>query len=283
MGNRATETKEAFYIFCDESIKKGKYYSNFYGGLLLHKKDYESVNNILLSKLQDLNIENTELKWSIVNTFGLQNYMEMMDVFFELVKQNIIKVRIMFTDNRFLAKDLSIAHYKKEYHLLYYQFIKHAFGFPHLYSDIPIDVEFFFDELPDKKEKNDEFKRFIYGLQFLPILSQSKISIKKESIYEVDSKKHILMQCLDIVLGAMGFRLNDMHREKVEGTNRRGKRTVAKEKLYKHINKKIREIRPHFNIGVSTGTDNDYLNRFLHPYRHWLFMPRNASYDIEYE
>ena len=39
------------------------------------------------------------------------------------------------------------------------------------------------------------------------------------------------MQCLDIVLGAMAFRLNDMHKEKRPDTNRRGKRTIAKEKL----------------------------------------------------
>lgn len=273
--------KESFYIFCDESIKKGRYYSNFYGGLLINKKNYEKVNNILKSKIQDLSIENTELKWSIVNTFGLENYIQIMDVFFELIKQNDIKVRIMFTDNRFLAHNLSNAHYKKEYHLLYYQFIKHAFGFSHLQSDIPIDVEFFFDELPDNKEKNNEFKRYIYGLQYLPKFYESKISIKKESIYEVDSKKHILMQCLDIVLGAMAFRLNDMHKEKNVETNRRGKRTIAKEKLYKHINRKIREMRPNFNIGITTGVDGDYLNRFLHPYRHWLFIPKNASYDTD--
>lgn len=270
--------QQRFYIFCDESIKKGKYYSNFYGGLLIDAKDYDKVNNLLLSKLQDLNIENSELKWSIVNTFGVENYIEMMDVFFEFIKQNIIKFRIMFTDNRFLSQSLPNEYYKKEYHILYYQFLKHSFGFSYLHSDIPIELEFFFDELPDKREKNDEFKRFIYGLQFLPQFNNAKIQIKKESIYEVDSKKHILMQCLDIVLGAMAFRLNDMHREKIPGTNRRGKRTIAKEKLYKYINKKIREIRPNFNIGITTGVDGDYLNRFLHPYRHWLFIPKNALY-----
>ncbi|MEC5395322.1 hypothetical protein [Bergeyella sp. RCAD1439] len=80
------------------------------------------------------------------------------------------------------------------------------------------------------------------------------------------------MQCLDIVLGSMSFRLNDMHKEKLQGQSRRGKRTIAKEKLYKHINSLIREIRPNFNIGISTGIDGDALNRFSHPYRHWLFI-----------
>lgn len=269
---------KGFYIFCDESLKKGKYYSNFYGGLLIDKKDFEKANNVLLSKLQDLNIENSELKWSIVNTFGLDYYIQMMDVFFEFVKANIIKIRIMFTDNRFLAEKVSKEYRNKEYHLLYYQFLKHAFGFKHLYSDVPIDLEFFFDELPDNREKNEEFKKFVYGIQFLPNFRNSKIQIKKTAIYEVDSKKHILMQCLDIALGAMAFRLNDMHKEKRPETNRRGKRTIAKEKLYKHINKKIREIRPNFNIGISTGIDGDIQNRFTHAYRHWLFIPSSSRY-----
>ena len=89
------------------------------------------------------------------------------------------------------------------------------------------------------------------------------------------------MQCLDIVLGAMAFRLNDMHKEKRPDTNRRGKRTIAKEKLYKHINKKIREIRSNFNIGISTGIDGDHQNRFIHVYRHWLFIPSSSRYYDE--
>jgi hypothetical protein len=32
---------KGFYIFCDESLKKGKYYSNFYGGVLIDKSEFE--------------------------------------------------------------------------------------------------------------------------------------------------------------------------------------------------------------------------------------------------
>ena len=56
---------------------------------------------------------------------------------------------------------------------------------------------------------------------------------------------------------------------------------IAKEKLYKHINKKIREIRPNFNIGISTGIDGDRQNRFIHAYRHWLFIPSSSRYYDE--
>ncbi|MEC5395321.1 hypothetical protein [Bergeyella sp. RCAD1439] len=107
-----------FYLFCDESLKRGKFYSNFYGGLLIDKKDFEWVNNLLKSKLQDLNLEGAELKWSSVNNFTLNSYMEIISVLFNLVKDNIIKIRIMFTDNRLSPKSLSKEHHENEYHLL---------------------------------------------------------------------------------------------------------------------------------------------------------------------
>ena len=270
---------KGFYIFCDESLKKGKYYSNFYGGVLIDKFEFEKVKNAITSKVQDLQIENSELKWGNVNTFKLQQYKEVIDVFFEFVKANVIKVRIMFTDNRFIPKNLTKEHHENQYHILYYYFLKLAFGLKFIISDIPVDLEIFFDKLPDSDKKNLQFKNYIYGIQYLPEFSDSNIVIKKDSIYEVDSKKHILMQCLDVVLGAMSFRLNDQHKEKPNGTFRRGKRTIAKEKLYKHINKKIRETRANFNIGITTGIDSDYQNLFFHPYRHWLFIPSSSTLE----
>ena len=268
-----------FYIFCDESLKKGKFYSNFYGGLIIDKIEFEKVKNALTSRVQDLEIENSELKWGNVNTFKLEQYKSIIDTFFEFIKANVIKIRIMFTDNRFIANNLTKEHHDNQYHILYYHFLKLAFGLKFLTSDIPIDLEIFFDKLPDSDKKNEQFKNYIYGIQYLPEFTEAKILIKKDSIYEVDSKKHILMQCLDVVLGAMAFRLNDLHKEKPEGAKRRGKRTLAKEKLYKHINKKIRETRTNFNIGITTGIDGNYQNIFFHPYRHWLFIPSSKTVE----
>jgi len=74
--------------------------------------------------------------------------------------------------------------------------------------------------------------------------------------------------------GAMQFRLNDKHLEKPKGSRVRGKRTRAKEAVYKHINRRVRQLYPGFNIGVSTGTNNDHSMRWHHAYRHWLFVSK---------
>ena len=44
------------------------------------------------------------------------------------------------------------------------------------------------------------------------------------------------------------------------------------EKLYKYINRKIRELKPGFNIGESTATVNPE-DRWFYPYSHWSFKP----------
>ena len=54
---------------------------------------------------------------------------------------------------------------------------------------------------------------------------------------------------MDIILGAMNFKLNNMNKEKLPNSNKRGKRTIAKEKLYKKILENIKDIHPNFNVG----------------------------------
>ena len=56
-------------------------------------------------------------------------------------------------------------------------------------------------------------------------------------------------------------------------------KTIAKEKLYKHILKQIKDIHPHFNIGISTGLHE--WNTWTIPYRHWRFVPNDSQYYIK--
>lgn len=77
----------------------------------------------------------------------------------------------------------------------------------------------------------------------------------------------------------MAFRLNDKHKEKPPGKRRRGKRTVAKECLYKHIRARVCQLYPHFNIGETTGKGGDWANLWRHPYRHWKFVPAEHERD----
>ena len=122
-----------------------------------------------------------------------------------------------------------------------------------------------------KKALKNSLFRFNYELK------QDNIEIKE--IVEIDSKKHVIQQCMDIILGSINFKLNDFDKIKDEQTGKRSKRTIAKEKIYKIINKNIREIRKGFNVGITTSTDNDVTNFWKHKYRHWNFISRYSHFD----
>jgi hypothetical protein len=124
----------------------------------------------------------------------------------------------------------------------------HAFGlaFSNKTED-EVYLRIYFDYLPDTLERRQVFKAHIKGLQTTRPFQLAKIKIRKQDIAEIDSKKHLVLQMLDVVLGAICFRLNNKHKEIPDGRKRRGKRTIAKDKLYKHIYKLIRESRKGFN------------------------------------
>ncbi|MBX3414358.1 MAG: hypothetical protein KF708_16845 [Pirellulales bacterium] len=135
------------------------------------------------------------------------------------------------------------------------------------------------DQLPKNGDENATFKSFLLRLNRNTQFRAARILLREDQIAEVRSHDHVLMQCLDVVLGAMSFRLNDKHKQKLPGSNRRGKRTVAKERLYHVICDRIRQIYPHFNIGESTGMQGDRSKLWSHPYRHWKFVPREHEID----
>lgn len=61
------------YLWLDESDKNGKYYSNFYGGILIDSKNYQNV----LSRMCDVVSRNDiqdEIKWQKVNELTLERY-----------------------------------------------------------------------------------------------------------------------------------------------------------------------------------------------------------------
>jgi hypothetical protein len=80
------------------------------------------------------------------------------------------------------------------------------------------------------------------------------------------------------VLGSVCFYLNNKHKEIPQEKEHGSRRTRAKEKAYKHINKRIREMRKGFNMGRSTGISSRQ-DHWMHNYRHWKFTPTEFEVD----
>lgn len=261
-----------FVLLCDESAEKGKKYGDFFGGCLVNGKDITAINEALNLKKSELHFFG-ELKWTKVTMPYLEKYKAIMDLFFSFVREGKIKVRIMFRS----MKDEPARHSSQDekYFKLYYQFIKHAFGFRTIPQALaPVYVRIYLDQLPDTKEKCAAFKDFLLDMPNTADFQNSPLRIREGDIAEICSHNHVLLQCVDVVLGAMNFRLNELHRAIPEGQTHRGQRTIAKEQLYKHIYQQICQMKPRFNIGVSTG-DCGYQNPHWEcPYQHWDFKSK---------
>lgn len=266
-------------LYCDESDISGRHYSNFYGGALVESHYQAEVIARLNARKAALNFHG-EVKWQKITQNYAQKYCSFVDETFALMVEGKLKMRVMFTHNYFSAHRLTGEQRENGFFLLYYQFVKHAFGLQFAgTAGVVTGVRMYFDKLPDTAEKCASFKGFVTGLSKWKSFRDAGVQIQQDQIAEVDSKEHVVLQALDVVLGAMQFRLNDKHLDKPEGSRTRGKRTVAKEGVYRHINRHIRALYGgrHFNVGVSTGrSDLDGQHEWHDPYRHWRFKPNDA-------
>lgn len=269
-------------IYCDESDISGPHFGNFYGGLLVQSQHLAEVQQRIGDRCAALHLHD-EVKWQKISAHYADKYIALMDELFDLAEEGKVKLRVMFTQNYFSPVRLSPEQRESGFFLLYYQFVKHAFGLAHAGADGERRrLRLYFDKLPDTHEKCAAFKGFLSGLNQSPGFRRGGISLPAEAVAEIDSKQHMLLQCADVVLGAMQFRLNDKHKAIPPGSRVRGMRTRAKERVYKHILGRIRAIYPNFNIGISTSQRGNPANRWDDAYRHWLFVSKDSVVRAEF-
>jgi hypothetical protein len=268
-----------YIIFCDESDIKGQFYSHFYGGVLIEASKQQFIEKELQCVKDEINIFFGEMKWEKITRPYVEKYVVFINRVFDIVDRGDMKIRIMFTQNRNVP---SLADYQigNDYFLLYYQFIKHAFGLQYASGDEgAASASVLLDDIPHNKQKLHEFKSYLSSLTSYPIWTQAKFSIAYEDITDVNSKHHNILQALDVILGGIQSRLNEKHTKPHAPSRLRSKRARAKAEVYAAIQKRIRKLYPNFNVGMSTATSGGLEERFTHPYRHWLFVPTGATID----
>jgi len=188
-----------YIIFCDESEVNGRYYSNFYGGVIVGSSQYERITTRLNNEKRRLNLFG-EVKWSKVSENYLVKYQQLMATFFDEVHAGKLKIRIMFRQNTHHATNLTSEQIEGAFFRLYYQFIKHAFGLadrppPHA----PARLKLYFDEFPETREAVTQFRGFILGLKDNPQIrrraSPSLHRISAKSARTTTFWRNALMSC----------------------------------------------------------------------------------------
>ena len=174
-------------IYCDESDISGKHFANFYGGAVVESRDLSDVIARLDACKARLHFHG-EVKWQKITENYAQKYIEFTSEVFALMAENKLKLRIMFTQNYFSANRLTPDQQQNGFFLLYYQFVKHAFGLA--YAGLPgsaTHLRINFDKLPDNAEKCAAFKGYVLGLNKNNGFRNASISIRPDQLAEVDS------------------------------------------------------------------------------------------------
>ncbi|MEY2879623.1 MAG: hypothetical protein RLZZ15_2003 [Verrucomicrobiota bacterium] len=274
--------EKEYVLFCDESDRRGPFYSNFYGGARVPASHLRTVEVALLDCRQRLGL-NSEIKWEKVGPGVVERYEQFIAAFFDQIAARRVFLRVMFTHNLHAPIGLTREQLGDSYYRLYYQFLKHGFGLAYLPPHTqPPRLRIYLDEIGDTREQVAKFKDFVLGLpDTKTIRAAGGLILEDSAITEVRSHDHIIMQALDVVLGSTTFRLNNKHLAKLPGEDVRGKRTVAKERLYNFIRGEIKRVtgKQSFNIGITTGLSDFPSGRWSDPYLHWCFMPRDHALD----
>ena len=63
-----------YIIYCDESDSKGRFYSHFYGGLLIDASRQQALESELQALKDKLNIYHGEMKWQKVTAPYVAKY-----------------------------------------------------------------------------------------------------------------------------------------------------------------------------------------------------------------
>ena len=250
----------------------------FYGGAMVLSNRREAIESALRDKKLSRGLHG-ELKWKNVTEGRWERFAEVLDYFFDLVESGDLKFRYMWVDKHFhKPQDLTEYHEEYGYFILYYFFLIFGFGLPWHDTGRTIQIEFKPDELPHDRHKCDSFRQFLLGSHGFARF-EKRAPFRIIDVGELYSKEHLILQCVDVIIGAVGFMLNHMHKEK-QANGRRGSRTIAKEKLYKRIRERLARIdmtergTKSYAIGVSTGRASDFGNIWRNRFRQWEFRSR---------
>ena len=133
-------------------------------GALVKVSDVQSIEKVLNDKKEELNLKG-EIKWTKVTGNYLEKYIEMINLFFSFIKSGKIKVRIMFAQNAYVSDGLTKEHTDNEYNILYYFFLKGAFGLKYS-NDTPfkhkVNFSLYLDDLPCAENQKQNLKNSLY-------------------------------------------------------------------------------------------------------------------------
>jgi hypothetical protein len=202
MTTTQTNTGRFLHIYCDESRQTADRYMVI-GGVIL-TREMEAQFAQTMSLYRSGNNMNAEIKWSKVSNQKQKEYQALVDLFFSLNCAIHFKAIVIDTHEidhkRFNKNNPELGFYK-----LMYQFLLHSFG-RYLQANDQCIITL------------DERTTSYYKLSTLCAILNNGLHKKYpnlnqpvRNIQATDSKKSDLIQIADVLMGAIGYQMNDAH------------------------------------------------------------------------
>ena len=271
----------AYTVYADEAWTHDPElrFWRFYGGAMLRSSERDRIEAELLTLKTQRGLHG-EIKWSLTTPARAERFGAIVERFLDYVDAGDVTLRYMWLDQLRQDPDaLTAWHREYGFYILYYYFVVFGFGLPWHDQRDTVAVEFFPDALPNEPVKLREFQQFLHRCHIARRFRQ-RSSFRFINVTAVESEKHIILQCVDLIIGAVGYKLNKKYKAKTG--HRRSRSAVAKIELWERIRDRLGAIdmgergTHSFAVGVNTGTGPEATNRWRHKFRQWDFRVPGA-------
>jgi len=262
---------KTIHIYSDESRHRAERFL-FLSGLWIEEKNValaEQEIKILRHKSGYKNSQGKhidflgEFKWTKVSDKYFSVYQQLVDVFFDWIKQDKARFCSMLVDTQ-NPEVIKHSNIKKEgYFKLLYQLYFHNSKMPAIYKIFP-------DKITNPKQHKVDFKKLnecldtsLYN-KFKPLLNpQSKVPVSgfMHSITPLDSKKSSFIQIVDVAMGALGYFQNRLFTKP--------KTKQAKRKLMNYVLNKL------ILNGAIMFSGKKFMVARSTKFNIWIFKPKN--------
>lgn len=253
-------------------------YHCFFGGIMASSKTMIDLEENIRQLKKEYDFRR-EIKWTHVSRRDELFFIKLIEIFRDMMLDPAydLKYRQLFLDRAISYKGEPSTTLEAQYKV-YYQFIKHSFGLQ--YIDFPLNLIINLDTHSSHVHKS----RLREFSDRLPTILNKENRLKL-SLHFIESRKSLVLQLCDLLMGAAGYYGNNLYNLKQENQKRISQNQSVKKAIGKTVYDAFRIInsdargRKAFNWFETTGLDNDRFNHFNHKLRIWKFEAKESIYN----
>lgn len=282
-----------YEIWADEAWTHGGPIPNrywcFFGGVMGPQPDIERLDKEV-AKIAAMYKLGGEIAWAGLRGKNLPAYRALVDSFVDLLRRTDLHYRQVFLDRRLVRVNESgtvdpIADLDVQY-LIYYQFLKHAFGLRYLPRAPNGERHRILIRLDDHSSKTHKQKLEEFVVMLASTLNRPDLDIGVKFLSSEDAYR---LQICDLMIGAAGSYGNKDYMRREPGQRGMKPRQKVRLDMAKYVYNKLRDLDRQergsgaFNWFESTGLNGDIRNLMNYKMRIWKFKPTLYRIDKGWE